>query len=140
MRYTLTKTFRFESAHRMSKGYQGKCANIHGHSWNGHVAFSFETLDEYDMGYDFRDMGAFTRGIEEQLDHKLLLCSDDTEIIALCRKQGLAIVIFEKNPTCETIARHFYDEIKEKLSDDPNIKIEYVQIEETCTTSCRYSG
>ena len=41
--YTLTKAFRFESAHRLAKGYEGKCANIHGHSWNGELTVEIDT-------------------------------------------------------------------------------------------------
>ena len=71
--YTLTKKFRFESAHRLAKGYKGKCANIHGHSWNGHITVEVRGLDKYGMAYDYTKLKEFTQKIEKQLDHSILL-------------------------------------------------------------------
>ena len=81
---TLEKKFRFESAHRLAKGYVGKCANIHGHSWNGKLIIRTEGLDEFGMGFDYKEMGKFTKGIEKQLDHKLLLFKGDKELVRFC--------------------------------------------------------
>lgn len=55
--YSLSKNFRFESAHRLGKGYEGKCRNIHGHSWNGSIKVKVKDLDQYDFGIDFGLLG-----------------------------------------------------------------------------------
>ena len=136
--YHLTKNLRFESAHRLGKGYSGKCQNIHGHSWNGHISVSVDDLDQYDMGVDFKDLGTFCKMIEGILDHKLLVLAEDQELISLCVKEGWAHVVFEKNPTCETIAAWIHAKAVDFYSAWPKVKVDSVTIEETCTTSCTY--
>jgi 6-pyruvoyltetrahydropterin/6-carboxytetrahydropterin synthase len=144
MSYLLTKKFRFESAHRLIKGYVGKCNQIHGHSWHGHIALRCEGVDEHDMSVDFKKIGTICKEIEAQFDHKLLLCADDTEIISLCRTQGLALHTFDANPTCEAIARYIYEYAAAALpllhSGVVKVSMDHVHIEETCTSSCRYDG
>lgn len=138
--YKLTKNFRFEAAHRLSKGYVGKCANIHGHSWNGVLELvSPEKLDQFGMGVDYYNMGAFTKVIEELLDHKILLCVTDVEIITLCERNDWKLILFTENPTCEVLSKFIY----EKACDHfglLNIQVKSVTIKETCTTSCTYGN
>ena len=69
-RFTLSKTFRFEAAHRIAKGYEGKCKHIHGHSWNGSITVSCSKVDRFGMGVDFGVIKQFLKQIE---DYFLLL-------------------------------------------------------------------
>ncbi|MDP7196800.1 MAG: 6-carboxytetrahydropterin synthase [SAR202 cluster bacterium] len=80
----ITKAFRFEAAHRMAKGYIGKCSNIHGHSWRGELSVICSKLDEYGMGIDFYQLDQFLNQIIEYFDHKIILFKEDTELIRLC--------------------------------------------------------
>lgn len=137
MAHKLTKSFRFESAHRLCKGYKGKCSNIHGHSWNGHIELECKSLDEFDMGVDFKLMGEFIKAIEKEYDHKLILCKDDTELIDLCSRNEWAVLVTKDNPTCETLAGIIYRDAELYFSALP-IRVKSVRIEETCTTSCTY--
>lgn len=141
MSYKLEKKFRFESAHRLGLGYEGKCQNIHGHSWNGIVSVISSTLDSFGMGVDYKVLGEFCKKTEEWLDHKLLLQKDDLELIATCDKLGYKIEVFDDNPTSEVIAREIYKRL------DTFIKVRginaipfKVTIKETCTTACTYPG
>ena len=145
--YTLTKNFRFESAHRLAKGYVGACSNIHGHSFTGHLALEIDGTDKHDMAVDYKDMGAFLKDIEKQLDHKVLLCDEDKELIDLCRKKGWEVVVFEDNPTSETLAKYIFEQAeiyfapiaKQKALTGVRITKGSVTINETCTTSCTYT-
>lgn len=139
--YQLTKNFRFETAHRLAKGYVGKCANIHGHSWNGSIAVSVKELDEFGFAVDYKDLGKFTKMIEDTVDHKIMLWKGDQEIIDLCADQGWQFVIFEGNPTCESVAKWIFEAATQYFKKEfgERVAIDHVIIHETCTTGCTYN-
>ena len=80
--------------------------------------------------------------IEDLLDHKILLCNEDEELLNLCDKHGWKYVVFEANPTCEIIAEFIYGLAKDYFAKNlgETIKVVSVRIEETCTTSCTYTN
>ncbi|HEY1024005.1 MAG TPA: 6-carboxytetrahydropterin synthase [Sphingobacteriaceae bacterium] len=137
--YELSKTFRFEAAHRLAKGFTGKCANIHGHSWNGKLTVETSSLDEFDFGVDYSILGKFTKEIEGLLDHQILLYADDGEVVDFVVRSRFNHVLFEHNPTCETIARWIWQRAMKYFQDMPDVRVRYVEVSETCTTGCRYS-
>lgn len=138
MQIELTKKFRFESAHRLAKGYVGKCSNIHGHSWNGNLTVSTTTLDKFSMGVDYGILGKFLKQIEEALDHKLLVCAEDTELIEICKKNEWLHVEFAENPTSEAIAIWIFETAQEFFAEEEyaHVTVKSVTVEETCTTAC----
>lgn len=139
--YQLIVKFRFEAAHRLAKDYAGKCANIHGHSFKGELAVTANQLDEMDMVIDYADLKVLTKSIANDLDHKLLLYENDKELIEFCRKFNLNILLFDANPTSEVIARFIYNRLKSQIyTIDPTIEVDYVMIEETCSSRCMYSN
>jgi len=78
MRFALvTKSFRFESAHSLP-GHQGKCANLHGHSYTLEVTLRGAIKDapgesDHGMVMDFSDLGAIVKhSIIDRLDHQEL--------------------------------------------------------------------
>lgn len=138
--YVLEKSFRFESAHRLAKNYEGKCRNIHGHSWNGKIAISTSNLDNFGFGLDYSELKHFIKPVEDKLDHSILLEQSDLELIELCKKSNWKYIIFLENPTSEVIAEYIYKEAVKYFSNTyPDIKVDYVDINETCTSSCRYT-
>lgn len=139
MTVELEKKFRFESAHRLVKGYQGKCNNIHGHSWNGKIVVLCNKLDEFDMGVDYADLKRVLRPLEDELDHKLILWEGDSLVDEL--KDKTQLVLLKKNPTSEVIATYIFWYVHDKLIKlKINCTLLEVQIEETCTTKCTYRG
>lgn len=137
--HRLTKKFRFETAHRLGKGYNGKCANIHGHSWNGEITVDCESLDGYGFGIDFGELKKFTKAVEDKLDHGLILHEGDSELAELCVNSGWKIVTLPDNPTCEVLAAWIFDTALEYFSLLP-VTVYRVTIEETCTSRCEYYG
>lgn len=137
--YKLTKKFRFESAHRLGKGYKGKCRNLHGHSWNGHIEVSTTTTDQFDMAADFSELGKFCKELEARLDHKCLVWVGDKELIDYLSATGQEHVLFDQLPTCETIAKVVYDMLVKHFEPQRHVKVVSVTIEETCTTSCTFT-
>lgn len=82
----------FSAAHKIV-GYQGNCANIHGHTWLLEVILKVD--DNVDMEFDFRDI---KRTIEENLpDHTYLN------------------EVYDFNPTAENLAKHLYYTLKEMI-------------------------
>ena len=141
-RFTLSKTFRFEAAHRIAKGYEGKCKHIHGHSWNGSIKVSCSKVDQFGMGVDFGIIKQFLKQIEDYFDHKLILYKEDTALIKVCQQQGWDVVIFDDdNPTSERIARYIYEEAVAFFQDQSiDCSIDAVKVCETCTSSCEWRG
>jgi 6-pyruvoyltetrahydropterin/6-carboxytetrahydropterin synthase len=104
----------FHAAHRQL-GYEGKCVNVHGHTWKG----IFEIRAEYfprdeslDMSVDF---GAL-KDIFKSLDHKMLVSSADAVFLnsSLFDPSGV-VVLPGKNPSVENVALYCMDEAVELL-------------------------
>lgn len=118
--FTLSKQFRFEASHQLP-AHDGKCARLHGHSWVGWVYVQGPELQQTGpkagMLIDFGDLKQYLSPLVETfLDHHHL---NETT--------GLA------NPTSEEVARWIYLQLKPQL---PGLLA--IEIEETCTSRCRY--
>lgn len=74
----ITKEFRFEGAHALP-GYDGKCRNIHGHSYLMYVTVKGENLNgtnspKEGMVVDFKQVKAIVNeNIVDVLDHALIM-------------------------------------------------------------------
>ena len=74
---TLTKIFRFESAHHLP-GHRGKCARLHGHSYQLEVTVRGPIKDapgesDHGMVMDFADLSQLVKNsVIEKLDHQEL--------------------------------------------------------------------
>jgi 6-pyruvoyltetrahydropterin/6-carboxytetrahydropterin synthase len=77
----VTKIFRFEMAHAIY-GYNGKCRNIHGHSYELHVTVGSSVAADGFIkapGFiiDFKDLKQLVqRLVIDELDHRLVLSQD----------------------------------------------------------------
>jgi len=105
MIYTITKTWAFHSAHRLTGAYQGKCANLHGHTWQISVSLSAPELDARAMVYDFNEMKPLGEWIEDVLDHAVILSEQDP-LLGVFKKNNLKICTVPENPTSETLCRY----------------------------------
>jgi 6-pyruvoyltetrahydropterin/6-carboxytetrahydropterin synthase len=106
------------------RGYQGKCANPHGHNYKVQVFVEGPALDSVGLLHDFSDLKRAIRGIVEVVDHKYL--NDQAPFDAI-------------NPSAENIAKYFYDEISRQMMAMPEgVRIERVTIWETDTSSASY--
>ncbi len=119
MRVDLSKTFRFESAHRLPRLPEGhKCRRLHGHSFHCDIVIRGEVDPEMGWLVDYGDIKKAAGPIIDQLDHSYL---NDIE--------GLA------NPTAEMLSRWLWERL------EPNLPGLYsVTVRETCTTACTYHG
>ena len=107
----------FDSAHRLMD-YDGKCNNIHGHTWKVIVNIKFNDdaekyiCDESDNNgilIDFKEI----KKVINYYDHKLLLRYDDPIIKMLVT--DVDVISLLKNPTAEFLSIHISKNIRVKL-------------------------
>lgn len=114
--YKLKTNASFDSAHFLA-GYDGKCANIHGHTWNIEVTVSGEELissgQERGMLIDFSELKKLVRSIADSLDHTFIYETGslrDTTVAAL-ESEGFKLTAVAFRPTAENFARYISDRL-----------------------------
>jgi 6-pyruvoyltetrahydropterin/6-carboxytetrahydropterin synthase len=115
----VTKIFRFEMAHAIL-GYNGKCKNIHGHSYELHATVSSQQpAEKYfpSPGFviDFKDLKKIVNAhVIDRMDHKLLLSKE--YIAERCKDlQFENLVIFEAEPTAENLLVFIAEKLQQVL-------------------------
>lgn len=127
------KDFTFEAAHQL-EGYEGACANVHGHSYKLRVGLSGMPEEGRGPSGDFlMDFSIFKKRVKEifldEWDHSFLARGDEAILPAL-KEHGSKIVNLGFRPTAENMCRHILWELH--LSGLP---VESVILHET-ETSC----
>jgi 6-pyruvoyltetrahydropterin/6-carboxytetrahydropterin synthase len=135
MKYSVTKQFTFEAAHRLIKGYKGKCTNNHGHSWVIKLHLESAKLDEKEMVIDFQDMKALKTWIDDNLDHVSILWENDP-MCEFIRDSGQRIYTTKGNPTSETIGEIILKQAM-KIFNKPGIIVKCIEVNETCTSGAQ---
>ncbi len=92
-------TLEFDAAHRLPN-YNGKCARVHGHTYDVEVVLEGPVDDESGFLMDFYDLKQILKSVLEELDHR-----DLNEIFG--------------NPTAEKIAEHIKAGLESRLLDTP---------------------
>ena len=119
--YELSVETHFSAAHHL-RGYDGKCADQHGHNWNVEVFVAGKKLNNMGILVDFRLLKEMVREVIGTLDHA------DLNHLAP----------FEKtNPTSENIARFICDKLSVKLK-KTGCSVSKVLVRETPETSAVY--
>ncbi len=138
--YHLAKEFKFAMGHRLSK-HMGLCKNFHGHNYTVGVGVRSNQLNDNGMVMDFSHLKAVVSGFLDSMDHAFMLNENDAEFInsikQIMPEMKLIRVPFE--PTAENMAREIYEHIQitlEKMY--PNVKMEYVTVYETDSSSVTY--
>jgi 6-pyruvoyl-tetrahydropterin synthase len=145
MQLRVEKTFRFEAAHRLVKGYVGGCSHLHGHTWRVSVELTLrsgQALDEYDFAFELGDLKPFKDLIATKFDHAVLLNTADP-LYALLRSPGFdvagephRIVAFkEANPTIEVVARELAGRAQ-KLFNSDRVYVSKLVVHETPYQHC----
>jgi 6-pyruvoyltetrahydropterin/6-carboxytetrahydropterin synthase len=119
MRLHIAKTFRFEAAHRLPN-HDGKCRNLHGHSWVLKVWVWGQVIEavadpKEGMVMDYGDLKAVIQPIVDELDHRYL-----NEICDV--------------PTSENLLIWLADYLVEN---HPYFDWQCLTLEETCTSEAR---
>lgn len=117
--YILKAEGSFDAAHFL-KGYEGKCANIHGHRWKVEVQIKGEELQEKGtkrgMLVDFGDLKKDTKTLMDKFDHTLIYETNSLKetTVKVLEEEGFALVEVGFRPTAENFAKYFYEELRTK--------------------------
>ncbi|MBQ8514053.1 MAG: 6-carboxytetrahydropterin synthase QueD [Ruminococcus sp.] len=117
--YYLKTSAAFDSAHFLS-GYEGKCANLHGHRWTIEVTAAKETLQQEGtcrgMVIDFGDLKKAVRRIADFFDHATIYEEGTLKenTIAAFQEEGFRLIALPFRPTAECFAKYFYERLLEE--------------------------
>ncbi|MCB1827642.1 MAG: 6-carboxytetrahydropterin synthase [Coxiellaceae bacterium] len=142
-----TELAEFSAAHRLIKGYQGKCRHLHGHNYRIFVTFSAAQLDEFDFVVDFGDVKELcNQWVQDNWDHSVIISSDDEELLQFARahQQHHYVIPNGLNTTVEVLAKTLFTLmaplVKERISEkNPTISLTEVEIWETKHSCARYA-
>lgn len=126
--YYLRTEASFDAVHFL-KGYDGKCANIHGHRWRIVAEIQGEKLQEDEetkgMVIDFTDLKKDLKELCNSFDH-ILIYEENTlmdKTVNALSEEGFALREVEFRPTAENLAKYFFDKIKEKGYDIHRVEV-----------------
>lgn len=132
----ITKIFTFETAHVLYK-YDGKCKNMHGHSYKLFVTVKGNPIDNLDdpkngMVVDFGDIKKIVKSeILSVWDHAVLLngLSPHKNLGEDLEKQGHKVIYCDYQPTCENMLFDIAKKIQFHLP--KNVSLAYLKLHET---------
>ncbi|WP_438961822.1 6-pyruvoyl trahydropterin synthase family protein, partial [Nonlabens sp.] len=134
-----TKEFTFETGHALY-GYDGKCRNVHGHSYKLAVTVIGTPIDDmgnvkHGMVIDFTDLKKIVKEeIVDPFDHATVF-NKNTPHVELARElsdRGHEVILANYQPTSENMILDFADKIKNRLPD--NIELFSLRLRETETS------
>ncbi len=135
----ITKQFSFETGHALY-GYDGKCKNVHGHSYRLDVTFIGKPISDtsnvkYGMVIDFGDLKKIVKEeIVDVFDHATVF-NKNTPHIELAnelKNRGHNVILADYQPTSEMMVIDFAHKIKERLPE--NIRLHSLKLRETATS------
>ena len=134
----ITKEFSFETGHALY-GYDGKCRNVHGHSYKLAVTVIGKPIDEVGevklgMVIDFGDLKKIVKEeVVDPFDHATVF-NKNTPHIELAQElesRGHKVILADYQPTSENMVIDFAQKISSKLPD--SIKLHSLKLRETET-------
>lgn len=136
MNIRVTKIFEFEAAHALDC-HDGKCSNIHGHSYKLHVTVigkpNRSKGDAKDgMVIDFSDIKHIVKTmVVNPFDHALVLEKDSPYLTDELR-QRQKLILYDLQPTAENMIIDMVDRIQQKMPSE--IKLYSVKLYETASS------
>ncbi len=132
----ITKIFSFETGHALY-GYDGKCRNVHGHSYKLHVTVIGKPIEEsghakLGMVIDFSDLKKI---VEEEIvdvfDHATVFNKNTPhrELAKELSSRGHNVLLVDYQPTSEMMILDFAGKLKKRLPE--NIRIHSLRLQET---------
>ena len=134
--YKLKTTAAFDSAHFLS-GYNGKCANIHGHTWTIEVEVRENSLiaegEKRGMVVDFSDLKKSVKALADRYDHTLIYEQGSLRESTLnaLREEGFSLTELPVRPTAENFAKLFYEALSKEL---PVCSVTVYETPQNCAT------
>ena len=135
----ITKQFSFETGHALY-GYDGKCKNVHGHSYKLDVTVIGQPITDttnvkYGMVIDFGDLKKIVKQeIVNVFDHATVF-NKNTPHVELANEllsRGHNVLLVDYQPTSEMMVIDFASKIKKHLPE--TIKLYSLKLQETATS------
>ncbi|MDT0555651.1 6-pyruvoyl trahydropterin synthase family protein [Patiriisocius hiemis] len=135
----ITKQFSFETGHALY-GYDGKCRNVHGHSYKLSVTVIGTPINDSDnvkfgMVIDFGDLKKIVKEeIVDVFDHATVF-NKNTPHVELAKElsdRGHSVLLVDYQPTSEMMVIDFAEKIKQRLPQ--NIALHSLKLQETATS------
>ncbi|CAI8275098.1 MAG: Uncharacterised protein [Polaribacter sp. SA4-10] len=135
----ITKQFNFETGHALY-GYDGKCKNVHGHSYKLSVTVSGAPIIDnshvkFGMVIDFSDLKKIVKEeIVDIFDHATVF-NQNTPHIELAKElqaRDHHVILVDYQPTSEMMVIDFAAKIKSRLPN--NINLFSLKLQETETS------
>ena len=135
----ITKQFTFETGHALY-GYDGKCKNVHGHSYKLSVTVIGTPIDDrtnvkFGMVIDFSDLKKIVKEeIVDQFDHATVFnqTTPHIELAHELKSRGHDVILVDYQPTSENMVIDFAQRISTRLPG--NIKLFSLKLQETETS------
>ena len=132
----ITKQFSFETGHALY-GYDGKCKNVHGHSYKLSVTVIGEPISDasnvkYGMVIDFSDLKKIVKEeIVDQFDHATVFNKNTphVELANELKNRGHHVILVDYQPTSENMVVDFAQKIKNRLPQ--SIELHSLKLQET---------
>lgn len=135
----ITKQFNFETGHALY-GYDGKCKNVHGHSYKLSVTVIGKPITDnsnvkFGMVIDFTDLKKIVKEeIVDQFDHATVF-NKNTPHVELARElqsRDHHVILVDYQPTSENMVVDFASRIKNRLPQ--GIELHSLKLQETETS------
>ncbi|MDF4203380.1 6-carboxytetrahydropterin synthase [Maribacter sp. SA7] len=135
----ITKQFNFETGHALY-GYDGKCRNVHGHSYKLSVTVIGRPITDTShvklgMVIDFGDLKKIVKeDIVDIFDHSTVF-NKNTPHVELAKEltdRGHSVILADYQPTSENMVIDFAAKIKSRLPE--NISLFSLKLQETDTS------
>ncbi len=132
----ITKQFSFETGHALF-GYDGKCKNVHGHSYKLSVTvIGIPILDsnnvKFGMVIDFTDLKTIVKEeIVDNFDHATVF-NQNTPHVELAKElssRGHHVILVDYQPTSENMVVDFAQKIIARLP--KNVQLHSLKLQET---------
>jgi 6-pyruvoyltetrahydropterin/6-carboxytetrahydropterin synthase len=132
----ITKKFSFETGHALY-GYDGKCRNVHGHSYKLDVCVIGQPITDKDnvklgMVIDFGDLKKIVKSeIVDKFDHATVFNKNTphVELAEELKNRGHHVILVEYQPTSENMVVDFAEKIQKHLPE--HIKLHSLKLQET---------
>lgn len=135
----ITKQFSFETGHALY-GYDGKCKNVHGHSYRLDVTVIGRPIEDnsdvkFGMVIDFGDLKKIVKSeIVDVFDHATVFNKNTPhlELAKELQERGHNVILADYQPTSEMMVIDFAKKIKKHLPS--NIHLYSLKLQETATS------
>jgi 6-pyruvoyltetrahydropterin/6-carboxytetrahydropterin synthase len=135
----ITKQFSFETGHALY-GYDGKCKNVHGHSYKLSVTvlgkpIADATNVKFGMVIDFTDLKRIVKEeIVDQFDHATVFNKNTPhlELANELKSRDHHVILVEYQPTSENMVIDFAERIKARLPE--SIQLFSLKLQETTSS------